>query len=595
MNLFDLFVRIGVEDEASEKISEITGKIGNGLKNAAKIGVAAVGAASTGIVALTKNAIENYAEYEQLVGGVDTLFKESSQRLQEYAANAYKTAGISANEYMSNVTSFSAALINSVGGDTEKAADIANRAITDMADNANKMGTSMDVIIQTYQSISRGNFAMLDNLKLGYGGTKAELERLLEDAEAYKATMGETADYSINSFSDIVEAIGVVQEKMGIFGATAQEAEGTITGSIASMQAAWQNLVTGLADPKQDLGVLMGNFVDSVVTVGENIIPRIQETLPRVVDGIIQLIDTLIPYLPGIIESLLPTLITGAVNLIRTITTELFPQVLNLGVNLLSELGDGIETGLPEFVSRLPQIIEGFVLFFSENLPTIIQQGTEILLSFIEGITGAIPELVSALPVIINTLVQFFTENAPIIVSAGFQIITALVMGLLSAIPEIIKSIPQIVSSVVGAFQSFSGTYRDIGKNIVTGLWDGIVSMASWIKDKVSGFVGGIVSNVKGVLGIASPSKVFADIGGFMAEGLAEGWDSGYNDIKKNIGNDLNFGIKTTAAPISSTGNGGGIGETLTIIVQSVLDGKIIGETAYKYGQNRERAFGGAY
>ena len=238
MNLFELFVKIGVDDQASDKVSKLSSKIGNGLKTAAKIGTAAIGAASAGIAALTKKSIENYAEYEQLVGGVDTLFKNARKKVQGYAAEAYKTAGMSANDYMANATAFSASLISSLGGDTEKAADYANRAMVSMSDNANKMGTSLDSIVQTYQSLSRGNMAMLDNLKLGYGGTKAELERLIKDAASYtdiQKEMGVTVDASSMSFDNIVNAIAVVQSKLGIAGATAQEAGSTIEGSVNSM------------------------------------------------------------------------------------------------------------------------------------------------------------------------------------------------------------------------------------------------------------------------------------------------------------------------------------------------------------------------
>ena len=217
MNLLDLFVKISVQDEASENVETLSGKFKNGLATAAKVGTAAVGAAATGIAVLTKNALNNYAEYEQLVGGVDTLFKDSSAKVQEYAANAYKTAGLSANEYMDTVTSFSASLLQSLGGDTEAAADMANVAITDMSDNANKMGTDMASIQNAYQGFAKQNYTMLDNLKLGYGGTKEEMQRLIDDANALNAAQGKYTNYSIESYADIVSAIHDVQVEMGIF------------------------------------------------------------------------------------------------------------------------------------------------------------------------------------------------------------------------------------------------------------------------------------------------------------------------------------------------------------------------------------------
>lgn len=286
MNLLDLFVKISVQDEASKNVETLSGKFKNGLAAAAKVGAAAVGAAATGIAVLTKNALNNYAEYEQLVGGVDTLFKDSSAKVQEYAANAYKTAGLSANEYMDTVTSFSASLLQSLGGDTEAAADMANVAITDMSDNANKMGTDMVSIQNAYQGFAKQNYTMLDNLKLGYGGTKEEMQRLIDDANALNAAQGKYTNYSIESYADIVSAIHDVQVEMGIYGTTADEASTTIQGSVSSMKAAWSNLLTGIADDNANFKTLTEQFVDSLVTVGENIIPRIN----IIIQGLTQLI-----------------------------------------------------------------------------------------------------------------------------------------------------------------------------------------------------------------------------------------------------------------------------------------------------------------
>ena len=279
MNVFDLFAKISLDTgdyeqelgEAGEKTSSFAGKLKGGLATAAKVGVAALTAAAAGIAALTKVSIEGYADYEQLAGGVDTLFKDTSDKVQEYAANAYKTAGLSANEYMETVTSFSASLLQSLGGDTEKAAQTADLAITDMADNANKMGTAMESIQNAYQGFAKQNYTMLDNLKLGYGGTKEEMQRLLDDAEKLSGKK-----FDLSSYADIVEAIHVVQTEMGVTGTTALEASSTIQGSIASMKAAWTNFIVGMADPEQDFDALLGGLVDSVVTVGDNLLPRIQ-------------------------------------------------------------------------------------------------------------------------------------------------------------------------------------------------------------------------------------------------------------------------------------------------------------------------------
>ncbi len=438
MNLFELFVKIGVDDQASNKLKDLSGKLGSGLATAAKIGTAAVGAAAAGITALTTAAVNNYSEYEQLVGGVDTLFKDSSQKLKDYAANAYSTAGMSANDYMSNATSFAAALISSLEGDTDAAVEAANRAMVSMSDNANKMGTDMESIVQTYQSLSRGNFAMLDNLKLGYGGTKAELERLIADAASYteiQKEMGVTVDASSTSFDNIVNAIAVVQGHLGIAGATAAESATTIEGSVNSMKAAWSNLVTGIADENANFQQLIDNFVDSAIVAAENIIPRVGVAL----QGAGQLIDEVVPV-----------------------------------------------------------IIEKIPAFIDKYLPKILESGVSIVLEIAAGIIKSVPQLVA--------------------------------------------TVPKLVSAVLSAFNSNASTFLGIGEQIINGVWDGISRKVEWFTNKVKDFFSGIVTGVKDTLGIHSPSRVFAGIGGNMALGLGEGWDDEYERIQRDIVKGINFG-----------------------------------------------------
>ena len=506
MDLFDLFIKIGVKDDASDKVANLTSKLGGGLKAAAQVGVAAVAAAGTGIAALTKSAIENYAEYEQLVGGVETLFKDSAGRVQEFAASAYKTAGLSANEYMSTVTSFSASLISSLDGDTTAAAEYANRAIVSMSNNANKMGTSMESIQNAYQGFAKQNYTMLDNLKLGYGGTQSEMQRLIADAAAMtdvQEKLGVTIDASSMSFDNIVNAIDVMQAHLGIAGATAAEAEGTISGSVAAMQSAWQNLVTGVADENANFEDLVTQFVDSAMIAAENIIPRVEVALM----GAGKMLDTIVPML----------------------------------------------------IDKIPEWIERYL---------------------------------------------------PMILESGISIVLQIVAGLIKAIPQLVSSVPQLVKAVVNAFKSQAGAFKDIGTQIVSGVWTGIKNRASKFASDVRSFFKGIVSNAKKALGIASPSKVFASIGGFMAEGLEVGWNNEYNAVKNHIDKDLQFDQPTVNYKVGSVDySNSGLGQTngvasvmanamraaeenMTIVVQSVLDGKVIGETAYQYAKGKQRAYG---
>lgn len=485
MNLLDLFVKISVQDEASENVETLSGKFKNGLAAAAKVGAAAVSAAATGIAALTKKALNNYAEYEQLVGGVDTLFKDSSAKVQEYAANAYKTAGLSANEYMDTVTSFSASLLQSLGGDTEAAADMANVAITDMSDNANKMGTDMASIQNAYQGFAKQNYTMLDNLKLGYGGTKEEMQRLIDDANALNAAQGKYTNYSIESYADIVSAIHDVQVEMGIYGTTADEASTTIQGSVSSMKAAWSNLLTGIADDNADFKTLIEQFVDSLVTVGENIIPRIN----IIIQGLTQLI------------------------------TEASQTIIPMAVQILLE-----------------------------NLPSIVAAGMDLIIALVSGILDNIDMLIDCVLEMVDVIVDKLIDNLPKLIDGGIRLIAALANGLIRAIPNLVSKIPQIISSIVKGIISGIPAIFDVGKNIVEGLWNGIKSMGSWVSGKVKDFFGGIVGGVKDFLGIHSPSKVFAGIGGFMAEGLGEGFDDQFKSVKKDIENSMDFDAGTITA-----------------------------------------------
>lgn len=361
MEIFSLLGKIAVSnDEANENIEETTSKastmgekLQNGLEKVGKACVVAATAAATAVVALSKSSIEAYADYEQLTGGVETLFKNSASTIQDYADRAYQTAGLSANEYMETVTSFSASLLQSLGGDTAAAAEYADMAITDMADNANKMGSSMESIQNAYQGFAKQNYTMLDNLKLGYGGTQAEMERLIKDAAALDDSFKlcyDTNGELVYSYSDIVDAIHIVQTEMGITGTTAAEASETISGSIASMKGAWKNLLTALAAEDWDVGVYVSNLVDSVLTVAKNLMPRIQTLLPNISAGVSQLFTSLMPYITPMIETLLPGVIEGAIALLTALVVEL-PGILAILIeqipSILLQIGTALTAAFP--------------------------------------------------------------------------------------------------------------------------------------------------------------------------------------------------------------------------------------------------------
>lgn len=687
MNLFELFVKIGVDDQASGALGKISSGLGKGLATAAKIGTAAVGAAAAGITALTTAAVNNYAEYEQLVGGVETLFKTSSDKVMKYAKNAYKTAGLSANEYMDTVTSFSASLLQSLGDDTNAAAEYADMAITDMSDNANKMGTSMEMIQNAYQGFAKQNYTMLDNLKLGYGGTKEEMQRLLDKANELNAQQGIITDYQIDSYADIVDAIHVVQTEMGITGTTAKEAGTTIQGSVASMKSAWTNLVTGFADGSADIGGLIDNLVTTVVGDGtetnlgvignvlpaietalggiakliEGAAPKIIEILPGLVERIVPsvisaatgMVNAVIAVLPDLLNTLVdaliqnaPVLITASIGLAQSlvqgiqdnyqilvdcaiqIVTQLatgilnmLPQIVSIGLDLIVSLASGISKNLPQIIPTIIEIINQIMTTITENLPLLISSAYEIIASLANGIAESLPELIptivdvvikivdtmidnvdmlvyaaiaiitalangliSALPrliekapEIVEKLVSAIVNNAPKLLKSAFEIIISLANGLIANIPQLVKVIPQIVTSIAIGFKSLMSQITDIGKNIVNGVWQGIQNMIGWFTNKVRNFFSGIVNSVKNALGIHSPSKVFASIGGYMAEGLGKGWDDKFSDVRNEIDKSLDFDdpsmsinasvhkIGAEAAGIGGTAYGGTSIGTVTI------------------------------
>jgi hypothetical protein len=386
---------------------------------------------------------------------------------------------------MDTVTGFSASLLQSLGGDTAAAADMADVAITDMSDNANKMGTDMASIQNAYQGFAKQNYTMLDNLKLGYGGTKEEMQRLIDDANALNAAQGKYTNYSIESYADIVSAIHDVQVEMGIYGTTADEASTTIQGSVSSMKAAWSNLLTGIADDNADFKTLIEQFVDSLVTVGENIIPRIN----IIIQGLTQLI------------------------------TEASQTIIPMAVQILLE-----------------------------NLPSIVAAGMDLIIALVSGILDNIDMLIDCVLEMVDVIVDKLIDNLPKLIDGGIRLIAALANGLIRAIPNLVSKIPQIISSIVKGIISGIPAIFDVGKNIVEGLWNGIKSMGSWVSGKVKDFFGGIVGGVKDFLGIHSPSKVFAGIGGFMAEGLGEGFDDQFKSVKKDIENSMDFDAGTITA-----------------------------------------------
>ena len=578
----------GVESGVSALGGKLSGVMGTALKGT---GVA-IGAAVAGVSALTKSSLDAYADFEQLTGGVETLFKTSADKVMQYADEAYKSAGLSANEYMETVTSFSASLLQGLGGDTDLAADVENQAIIAMSDNANKMGSDMASIQNAYQGFAKQNFTMLDNLKLGYGGTKEEMQRLLDDAEKLqKEKFGVDVEYDMNNFADVIQAIHTVQEEMDIAGTTSKEAATTIQGSLGMMKGAWQNLVTGLGDENADLDALIDNFIQSVITVGENIMPEVE----KILTGIGEMVTTMLPevinmipdlinsVLPGIIESAsnlvttlctaiidnAPTLIDSALQLVLTLTDALLqnlPMLIECGLQAIVQLALGIAQALPTLIPTIVEVVLSIVEYLIDNVDLLIDAAIALITGLAEGLINALPVLIEKAPVIIEKLVVALVTNAPKLLEAAVKVIETLATGLITNVPKLLAKIPQIMTSLKNGFLNLCSGFADVGKNIIDGLWNGIQSGWNWLTDKVSSLAKGLLDAAKSALGIASPSKEFRKIGEFCVAGFNDGIDDLMDGNK--LASNINASLGTIQANVSGgqiNGVGGGYTQVINV------------------------------
>lgn len=519
---------------ANEGFTVFKGVMANLATDAIKGAIGTIAKLGSTLVDVGKQAVQSYADYEQLVGGIETLFGKDAGIVEDYANNAFKTAGLNANEYMETVTSFSASLLQSLDQDTAKSAQVADMAIVDMADNANKMGTSMEMIQNAYQGFAKQNYTMLDNLKLGYGGTKTEMERLLEDAEKLSGQK-----YDISSLSDVYEAIHVIQTEMGITGATAKEASETLSGSLSAMQSAWANMLVGIADENSDFDTLVNNLVDSVITASNNFIPRVEAVINGITNLIIGLAPKLLPKILEIggnlmvnlvagIQDNLPILTTSALDIITVLLSSILtmlPQILQMGMDVITNLALGIAEQLPTLIPLAIEAILNLVITLLDNIDMIIDAGIQLIMGLANGLIEALPVLIEKIPVIIDKLVGAIVDNLPMLVIAALQLMIALAEGIVTNIPELLKAIPKVITSLVNAFKKYVSNYKDIGKMMIQGIFDGISNATQWLYDKLKGWVNNVMDFVKGLFGIESPSKVFRDeIGKNMALGIGVGF-----------------------------------------------------------------------
>lgn len=580
MNLLDLVVKIGVDDKATSKVAAIGNSIKGGLGTAAKAGVAALGAAlasaATGTVALGKAALESYAQYEQLVGGVQKMFGNMGKSLDEYAAltgqtveqcsdewqkledaqstvldnaaNAYRTAGMSANQYMEQVTSFSAALITSMGGDTQAAADRANIAMIDMADNVNTFGTSMEDVQNAYQGFAKQNYTMLDNLKLGYGGTQQEMQRLIKDASKLtdvQEKLGVTVDGTSMSFDNVVAAIHVMQESMQIGGTTMREAATTIEGSVNMAKAAWQNWVTELGKDNADMGKLTTQLVESVTTAASNIVPRIaviagaamaalSEQLPSAVEQLGASLSGYAPTLGASVMSLIgtvaqmameyaPTALLAIVGAVTAFLTEYAPTLLQAAMTMLLAIVQAITDSGPQIMDALMAVLQSLVQLCIDNAPAMLGAALGLVGMLLQAIVDYGPQILVQLLLLLASLVVAIGMKVGEFFDGGGQLIEGLLMGAQAFFDQVAAWFGSIGDMILGAIGDLGSLLYDTGANLVNGFINGVQSMANSLIESVKGPIDDAIQGAKNLLGIASPSKVFRQIGRYTSEGLALG------------------------------------------------------------------------
>lgn len=546
MNLLDLAVKITCDDQASGEVDKISDGIKNKLGAAAKAGVAAAAAVGTATIAIGKTALDAYSNYEQLVGGIDTLFKSSSGKMQQYAANAYQTAGVSANRYMEISTSFAAALISSLGGNTEAAADMANTAITDMSDNANKMGTSLETVQEAYMSLSRGNYEMLDSLKLGYGGTKSELQRLLADAEKFSAAQGEIRDFSVDSYSDIVEAIHIVQDEMGITGTTAKEAATTIEGSVNMAKASWENWLAGLGNENADMEVLTDELVGSVVTAGKNIIPRVGQIMTTLGQTVADYAPNVGRYLSIALISVLPEAVQGpmyeafaGVDKVVGKLTDVFNNNLKPAADAADSVFSAISSGVKTFGDNVNDLvlpaIDTLSPAFNDFFGAI--QTAQPLLEFIANIIGV--GLAAAISVGIK-LFAAITEVVAFVIT-GFAQLYEDISGFVTGVVQFFTvDLPNAINALVQWFAQLPGNIAAFLSTVITKVVAWVANMASNAVSAGSRFVSGIADFLSALPGnIASwLSGVISTVVGWVSQ-FARNATSAASQFASNLINGL--------------------------------------------------------
>lgn len=493
MDVFDLFAKISLDTSEYEQAvkgasadgqqlakswSGFGQKISAAFSALGKAAVTGAGAATAAVGVLTKSSLDAYSSFEQLTGGVETLFKTSADTVMEYADNAYKTAGMSANQYMETITSFTGTLLRSLDGDTAAAAEYANMAITDMADNSNKMGVSLETLQQTYQSLARGNYEMLDSLNLGFAGTKAGLQEMLQAAEEYAAKNGQVRDFSVDSYADIVEAIHLVQQEMGITGTTAQEASSTIEGSVNSMKAAWENLLTGIADENANLPELVEQFADSFETAMDNVMPRIVQIFGGIGDAVLEAAPIIAEQIPTMVESLLPSLLNAVASLVASVAEQ-----------------------LPSLLTILTDSITQFADYLTNNMDEVFDVGLEIIYNIVEGIRDALPDLLYSAAKLVTSFGVEVLDHSDEILQIGVNIVFAIIEGIANAVADFGEAALGLIARFLHIWDGNMDSFGQIGTNAVNSIINAITGGQIGVQNAAKGIYDAAMRGFSGMGG----------------------------------------------------------------------------------------------
>ena len=550
------------------KIKNALKKVGEvALDVVKKIGkvVAGIG---TALVSVTAAGVKSYAKLEQNIGGVETLFGKDAQKVINNAAKAFQTAGVSANQYMEGVTSFSASLLQSLGNNTSKAADIADMAFRDMSDNANKFGTDMSSIQSAYQGFAKQNYTMLDNLKLGYGGTKTEMQRLLKDAQKISGVK-----YDIKNLSDVYKAIHVIQNELGVTGTTAEEATKTISGSVASMKAAFDNFLNGSGNPEQ--------LAQSINNVLVNIATAFQNLLPNIVKGIGELLTSLTPLLADLLWELLPAILntlsdfieyiykqiakdtdglretaTMIINEFVKFITKNLPMIIELGLMLIIALAQGIADAIPEMIPALVECVVKIVEILTDNVDKIIEVAGVLIVALAEGLIKAIPKLITAVPKIVTNIVTGIKDAKDKMLDGANTLMSKLKTGITEGIPNVAAKAKDVVTGFWKKFKTFitETNWLELGKNILKGILNGMLNFGNIVKDTIKKVGSKITSSIKSFFGIKSPSRLMSkEVGQQLTAGIAMGFEKGIPDTIRQVNGamaNLNNGIQDSLNPV---------------------------------------------